>query len=351
MPFLLVRNDISKIHADAIVNSANEDLIEGSGTSKAIYDAAGEKLLKEACRKVGYCKLGKAVITEAFHLNAKYVIHAVGPIWNEGQNKEEPILYSAYMESMKLAAQYQCDSIAFPLLSSGNYGYPKDKAMKVAVSAISDFLMENDMIVYMVLYDRESVAISQKLFSSIEEYIDDHYVEDKDETFDSIELLSNIFEQRLEANWDPIFPNEWDEQDAKPSMSRKPSRGEIPKKSVSFTLGHMDDTFSQMLLRLIDERGLKDSYVYKKANIDRRHFSKIRNDINYVPNKKTVIAFSIALELSLDETKDLLLKAGFALSNSLKFDVIIRYFIEHENYNIFELNEVLFAFGQPILGE
>ena len=334
MPFLMVRNDISKMTADAIVNTANQNLHEGSGTSKAIYMAAGEKKLNEACRKIGHCDLGKAVITEAFGLNAKYIIHAVGPVWDDGASGEEALLYNAYLESLKLAAEHKCESIAFPLISSGNYGFPKEKAMKVALAAISDFLMEQDMLVYLVLYDRDSLAVSQKLFHSIEEYIDDNYVEENNENFEWEDIEEIVSEKFMIS--------------ISPSM---PAPMQVPKRSLENIVENLDETFSEMLLRLIDERSLKDSYVYKKANVDRRHFSKIRNDMEYAPNKKTVIAFAIALELTLDEAVDLMRKAGFAFSRSSKFDVIICYFIENREFNIFEINEVLFIYGQPILGE
>lgn len=402
MPFLLIRNDITKVQADALVNPANEELLEGSGTSRGIYLAAGEDKLAAACAKIGHCELGKAVITPGFDLRAKYVIHAVGPVWIDGAHREEELLYGAYMSSMHLAQEYQLESIAFPLLSSGNYGYPKDQAMKVAIRAISDFLLEYDMMVYLVLYDRSAVAISKKLFASVEEYIDDHYVSKKDESIDDSDRRSGYI--RREENYAEFVrrqnlprPEQRQLADAGDWQSMEPASADIPadsipagkepaghapvaaasmpgaaagpleektpqtkkkklfsrreKRSLKNLMEHLDETFSQMLLRLIDERGLKDSAVYKKANIDRRHFSKIKNDINYAPNKKTVLAFAIALELSLDETKDLLMRAGFAFSSSSKFDVIICFFIENGEYDIFEINEVLFAYQQPLLGE
>lgn len=375
MPFLLIRNDITKVQADALVNPANEELLEGSGTSRGIYLAAGEDQLAAACAKIGRCELGKAVITSGFELRAKYVIHAVGPVWIDGAHQEEELLYSAYISSMNLAREYQLESIAFPLLSSGNYGYPKDQAMKVAIRAISDFLLEYDMMVYLVLYDSSAVAISKKLFASVEEYIDDHYVAEKDESIDEPDRRSGFVrreenyaefvrrqnpprsEQKEPAGHAPVAAAPMPSGAAGPLEEKTPqtkkkklfSRKE--KRSLKNLMEHLDETFSQMLLRLIDERGLKDSAVYKKANIDRRHFSKIKNDINYAPNKKTVLAFAIAMELSLDETKDLLMRAGFAFSSSSKFDVIICFFIENREYDIFEINEVLFAYQQPLLGE
>lgn len=360
MPFLMIRNDITKVHADVIVNPANTDLLEGSGTSRAIYEAAGEEALTKVCRKIGSCKFGEAVITPGFHLPAKYIIHAAGPVWMGGKHGEAELLYRAYWNSMKLAAEYHLESIAFPLLSSGNYGYPKDKALKVAVHAISDFLMEEEMLVYLVLYDRNALAVSKKLFASVEEYIDDHYVEEKDEEYlDEASFPEHQLRRRLgsHANIDVsgFVVDEVQEmaslQEAFMPLPMAPSGKSAPVRSLEQLVNLQNETFSQMLLRLIDERGLKDSYVYKKANVDRRHFSKIRNDVDYAPNKKTVLAFAIALELSMDETRDLLMRAGFAFSCCSKFDVIICYFIENGMYDIFGINEMLFAYGQPTLGE
>jgi O-acetyl-ADP-ribose deacetylase (regulator of RNase III) len=337
MPFLLIRNDIAKVRVDAIVNPANEELLEGSGTSRAIYLAAGEERLAGACEEIGHCDLGKAVITKAFDLPAKYVIHAVGPVWIDGSYGEKKLLYNTYIESLKLANAYHLESVAFPLLSSGNYGYPKAEALNVAISAISDFLLEHEMTVYMVLYDDETVSVSRRLFASIEEYIDDHYVQSKDEQIPGDENYPEFAKREFQEKYCV-------REDSSVYVTKTPV-----KRSLDCLMEHMDETFSEMLLRLIDERNLKDSYVYKKANIDRRHFSKIRNDKHYAPNKKTVLAFAIALELSIDETKDLLMRAGFALSVCSKSDVIISYFIEKKEYDIFKINEMLFAYEQPIL--
>lgn len=337
MPFLLIRNDITKVQADVIVNPANEKLLEGRGTSRGIYLAAGEEKLTKACRKIGSCEVGNAVITPAFELDAKYIIHAVGPAWIDGAHGEEETLYRAYWNSMRLAVKYRLKSIAFPLLSAGNYGYPKDLALKTAIRAINDFLMEKELRVYLVLYDSESFAVSKKLFASVEEYIDDHYVEENDESF----FQTQTFAMPSMAQASSMAPNMPSVQDAT----------SVPARKLAQLMNRQSETFSQMLLRMIDERGLKDSQVYKKANVDRRHFSKIRKDKNYAPNKKTVLAFAIALELSMDETKDLLMRAGFAFSCCSKFDVIVSYFIENRIYDIYEINEMLFTYDQPILGE
>lgn len=331
MPFLLIRNDITKVEADVIVNPANTRLEQGSGTSRGIYLAAGEEKMTKACRKIGHCDLGKSVITSAFALPAKYVIHTVGPVWQGGDAGEDGFLYNAYSSALFLAKKYRAKSIAFPLLSSGNYGYPKERALKIAFSAVSDFLMEHDMMVYLVLYDRSAVAVSQKLFTSVEEYIDDHYTEEKDESY---------FRENRTRN--AVCGG---------SFSSPQKKTVRPGRKLEDLMKHMGETFSQMLLRLIDERGLTDAQVYHKANIDRRHFSKIRKNKNYAPNKKTVMAFAIALELSLDETRDLLQTAGFTFSNSSKFDVIIQFFLESEIYDVFEINEMLFAYEQPLIGE
>lgn len=318
MPIQIERNDITKIKCDAIVNAANNSLLGGGGVDGAIHRAAGRGLLEE-CRKLGGCKTGEAKITGAYHLPCKYVIHTVGPVWHGGEYGEEQLLISCYRNSLKLAKEYQCETVAIPLISAGVYGYPKDEALRIAVSEISRFLLENEMTVTIVVYDKQSFQISKKLIVGIREYIDERYI---DEHFVA---RSNILY----------------------------SDGNYPKQSsanLRDVVGSVDESFSEMLLRKIDEKGMTDAQCYKKANIDRKLFSKIRNNPNYKPSKATAIAFAIAFELPLEEATDLLLKAGYALSPSSKFDVIVEYFIRYQRYDIFEINEALFEFDQPLLG-
>ncbi|MBE6682918.1 MAG: macro domain-containing protein [Ruminococcaceae bacterium] len=338
MPLQIIRNDITKMKVDAIVNAANETLLGGHGVDGAIHKAAGKRLLEE-CKALGGCKTGQAKITRGYDLPCKYVIHTVGPIYNGGNMGERALLESAYANSLALAKEYSCESVAFPLISSGAYGYPKDAALKVAIDTISSFLLENDMTVYIVIFDKASFKISEKLFSDIAEYIDDRYAE-------------THFDRRREESCAgmllkrPLVAKNRREDVADECMS-------VPMpaiESLDEKIKQIDESFSQMLLRKIDEKGMTDAECYKKANIDRKLFSKIRSDINYKPSKQTAIAFAISLELTLKETEDMLRKAGFALSHSNKFDIIIEYFISNKNYNIFEINEALFAFDQNLLG-
>ena len=333
MPLEIVRNDITKMTVDAIVNAANESLLGGGGVDGAIHYAAGPELLAE-CKTLGGCKTGKAKITGGYNLPAKYVIHTVGPIYEDGKHGEKALLESCYRESLALAKEHNCETVAFPLISSGVYGYPKDQALKVAIDVISDFLLENEMKVYIIIFDKAAYKISEKLFSDIAEYIDDNYADEHtDYRRESIRMNApmqasvGLFEADL-CECKAMLSD--DDLDAK--------------------LKQIDESFSQMLLRKIDEKGITDSECYKKANIDRKLFSKIRSDVHYKPSKPTAIAFAISLELSLEETEDMLKKAGFALSHSNKFDIIIEYFISKGNYNIFEINEALFAFDQSLLG-
>ena len=330
MPLEIVRNDITKMTVDAIVNAANESLLGGGGVDGAIHRAAGAGLLA-ACRTLGGCKTGRAKITGGYNLPAKYVIHTVGPIYKDGRQGEKALLESCYRESLALAKEHKCETVAFPLISSGAYRYPKDRALKVAVDVISDFLLENEMMVYIVIFDKAAYKISEKLFTDIAEYIDDNYVDEHtDYCCESM---------RISMPLQPIMAAEICECEATAAPDDLDSK-----------LKQIDESFSQMLLRKIDEKGMADAQCYKKANIDRKLFSKIRSDVHYKPSKPTAIAFAISLELSLDETEDMLKKAGFALSHSNKFDIIIEYFISKGNYNIFEINEALFAFDQSLLG-
>ena len=330
MPLQIVRNDITKMKVDAIVNAANSSLLGGGGVDGAIHAAAGIELLQE-CRTLCGCETGKAIITGAYHLPCKYVIHTVGPEWQGGHHQERNLLESCYRTSLELAKVHQCESIAFPLISSGIYGYPKDQALKVAMDVIREFLFENEIQVYLVIFDKAAYQISGKLFADIAEYIDDNYVDEHTDY-----RRENM---RRSAPMQPIM-----------QYSCCESKCLMSEDDLDTMLGQMDESFAEMLLRKIDEKGMTDAECYKKANIDRKLFSKIRSNMLYKPSKPTAIAFAIALELSLDETEDMLRKAGFALSNSNKFNVIIQYFISHGNYNIYEINEVLFAFDQSLLG-
>ena len=328
MPLIIVRNDITKMPVDAIVNAAKESLLGGGGVDGCIHRAAGPELLRE-CRTLGGCRTGEAKITGAYCLPCKYVIHTVGPVWNGGKYGEREQLASCYRASLALAKEHGCETVAFPLISSGVFGYPKDQALRVAVDTISEFLAENDMTVYIVIFDRAAYQIGNKLFADIAAYIDDHYVDaHTDFRRERMRRMSVVESRMLTAYEDaPMAASGLDE-----------------------ALAHLDTGFSETLLKLIDRSGKKDAEVYKKANVDRKLFSKIRNNPDYKPSKPTAIAFAIALELSLPETRDLIARAGYALSASSKFDVIIEYFIGRKKYDIFEINEALFAFDQSLLG-
>lgn len=344
MPIQIVRNDITKMQVDTIVNAANNTLLGGGGVDGCIHRAAGKGLLEE-CKTLGGCETGQAKITKGYNLPCKYVIHTVGPIWHGGNAGEKALLESCYRSSLELAKAYGCETVAFPLISAGVYRYPKAQALQVAVDSITSFLIENDMLVYIVIFDKSSFQIGEKLFSDIASYIDDKYVETN---FEFIHTRTDEAGQSVLLGETNILPVE-----SEPVAMSAPCFPTAPAPkaaSLQDMVDQIDESFSQMLLRKIDEKGMTDAQCYKKANVDRKLFSKIRSDIHYRPRKTTAIAFAVALELDLDETKDMLMKAGFALSHSNKFDIIIEYFISRKNYNIFEINEALFAFDQSLLG-
>jgi macro domain protein len=329
MPFEIVRNDIVNMKVDAIVNTANPRPIIGAGTDKAVHDKAGARLLL-ARKEIGNIAVGEAAITPAFDLDANYVIHTAGPIWRDGRSGEEELLASCFRNSLGIAKKKACESIAFPLISSGSYGFPKPLALKIAVREISSFLMENEMQVYLVVFEKQSFELSEKLFKSVSSYIDENYVSEK---INAEYKMSNL------RSYELLF-----------EASDTPRYGTIcSNPNLDGMLENLDKGFSETLLALIDRTGKKDSEIYKRANVDRKLFSKIRNNVNYKPSKATALAFAIALELDLDETSDLLSRAGYALSQSSKFDVIVRYFIENKKYDIFEINSALFRFDQPLL--
>ena len=328
MPLIIVRNDITKMSVDAIVNAAKESLLSGGGVDGCIHRAAGPELLQE-CRTLGGCRTGEAKITGAYRLPCRYIIPTVGPVWRGGGHGEREQLASCYRTSLALAKEHGCETVAFPLISSGVFGYPKDQALRVAVDTIGEFLLHNDMTVYIVIFDRAAYQIGNKLFADIAAYIDDHYVDAHTDSRRERMRRMGVVESRMLTAYEDV---------------------PMATSGLDEALAHLDTGFSETLLKLIDRSGKKDAEVYKKANVDRKLFSKIRNNPDYKPSKSTAVAFSIALELSLPETRDLIARAGYALSPSSKFDVIIEYFIMQRDYDIFRINEALFAFDQSLLG-
>lgn len=314
MPFTLVRGDITRCPADAIVNAANPQLAQGGGVCGAIFAAAGPAQLAAACQAAAPCPVGSAVHTPAFALPAKYIIHAVGPVWQGGTAGEAALLHRCYLSALTLAGELGCRSIAFPLISAGLYGYPQDQAMAVATGAIREFLQDAELDVILCLY-RQALP-PDTVGAGLARYIAGHF------------------------NRPRMFP-------AAAPMSQQSA---VPgPRRLADVVAQLEDSFSQMLLRLIDQRGMTDVQVYKRANLDRKLFSKLRKE-GYNPSKPTAIALAIALELNLDQTQDLLRRAGYALSASNKADVIVSYFIQEGIFDIYTINEALFAYGQKLLG-
>ena len=323
MPLEIIRDDISRLSTDAIVHTTNTNLIRGRGSSEAIFKSAGFKL-EEALQEIGHCEVGEAVITPGFNLASKYIIHTVGPVWIDGLHNESKVLEACYKGCLALALKLELKSIAFPLISAGTYGYPKDEALRIATSTIQSFLLKHEMKVYLVVFDKQVYQLSTQLFDSVKQYVDDHYVE-------------------IRGSRQRINSEETNFRTYK-KISYESST------SIDDILLELDSSFSETLLKLIDQKDLRDVDVYKRANISKAHFSKIRSHKDYHPTKTTVLAFCISLKLNLSETRDLLEKAGFSLSNSSKCDIIVRYFIENKRYDIFEVNEVLFEYDQQLLG-
>lgn len=346
MPLQIIRQDITKMKVDAIVNTTNEEMVGYSGVDFAVHTAAGPMLDAE-CEKIRPLGLGSAKITQGYNLDAKYIIHTSGPIWHGGLAGESIILKSCYTESLKLAVANGCESVAFPLISAGAYGYPKNQVLKFAIQVITEFLFEHELNVYLCVYDRKSYEFSRVVFNEIREFINDDYVEEQKAVFAS---ESECFERTL-------LPKQIRRRDKSAkteppvcaSMTAPQSR--VGNKTLAEYMKAMDKSFAYKLFDYIDEKGMTDVECYKKANVDKKTFSKIKcNPDTYKPSKQTAVAFAIALELTLDETQDLLASAGLTLSRSFTFDKIIRYFLQKGVYDIFEINEALFEFDQVLLG-
>ena len=357
LPLQIIRQDITKMQVDAIVNPSNRHLYPGGGADLSIHEAAGPELM-EACNALGGCEVGKAKITPAFNLPCKYVIHTAGPNWYRVENPIE-LLSSCYSECLKLALKYKCNSVAFPLIASGAYGCPKEQVLKIATKVISDFLFENEMTVYVVIFDKKSYEISERIFCDVKCYIDDNYVEEHAER------------EIVEGAYDNYYPTSLSREAlrirrekaiAERSLKKKKSSKEnllaaevlcdsAPALNLDDMLKNMDKGFAETLFYYIDKKGISDVECYKRSNVDKKTFSKIKCNKDYKPSKKTAVSFAIGLDLNLEETNHLLKTAGFSLSKATMFDVIIEYFVSTGNYNnIFDVNETLFKFDQLTLG-
>lgn len=356
MPFQIVRNDITKVKADAIVNTANPLPQVGAGTDSAVYQAAGRQELLEERRKIGIINPGDVAVTPAFKLDAKYIIHTVGPEWVDGEHGERETVRSCYEKSLLRAKELECESIAFPLISTGTYGFPKADALQIAVSVFGEFLSEADMEIILVVFDETSFVLSGKIFCGVDAFIDENYVSAK---------MNSEYGLKSSAR-DACGNGIPDEKPRRRlfaesfQLSRRKSSAKAESvcedfveegRSLDDLMANLSDTWQESLFRLIDEKGYTDTEVYKRANVDRKLFSKIRSNPEYQPKKITAVAFALALKLNLDETKDLLGRAGYALSPSNKFDLIIEYFIGQEVYDTYTINLALFEHKQPLLGE
>ena len=394
MPFQIVRNDITNIKADAIVNFVNSMPVYSRGADAAIYQKAGAKSLLSQREKIGERKVGEAEITSAFGLKARFIIHTVGPCWQGGDCGEAEDIRRCYCNSLRLAGDHGCESIAIPLISTGAYGLLKELSLKIALSVISGFLEEKEMLVYLVVFDREPFGLSEKLFSDIDAYIEETYVADMlseellpysayhgfdkqnasavspmmipdspspEEFLADTVLASDAPAPAVPRTALPMRKNQADvslrvplekekKRGRKQSLFSGRNKRKAEERSLDDVVMQLGETFQERLFGLIDEKGLGDVEVYKKANLDRKLFSKIRCNVDYRPRKTTALALAVALELNLDETKDLLARAEMALSPSSKFDLIITYFIEREIYDIYTINLALFQHDQPMLG-
>lgn len=378
MAFQIIRNDITKITADAIVNTANPEPVCMAGTDSAIYAAAGADKLLEARRKIGMIEEGSVAVTPAFDLEAKYIFHTVGPVWQGGDKGEKEVVRNCYVNCLNKALELGVESIAFPLIATGVYGFPKADALQIATSVFSSFLSENEMSITLVVFDNESFALSGKIFAGIDQFIDDHYVEAKtDEEYGFGNAISDseaVFEdaaedarrRRKEERFRflnrRMLAREEECRMAPPpehaapvaaagaAMAAPASPKMQAKRSLDDVMKNLSETWSESLLRMITEKGYEDTEVYKRANVDRKLFSKIRSNKDYKPKKTTAVAFALALRLNLDETKDFIARAGYAFSPSSKFDLIIEYFIENEVYDFMTINIALFDHDEPLIG-
>ena len=341
MAFKIVRNDITKMKVDAIVNTANEEPVYSSGTDTAVYKAAGEELLLAERKKIGFMNEGDVAITSGFHLPAKYIIHAVSPCYIDGNCGEERKLRQCYRRSLNLAWNNRCKSIAFPLIATGSFGYPKEEGMSIALEEIKAFLLMHEMLIYLVVFDTESTKLGLNYYPDLKAYIDHNYVcakrkEEYGDTYEEMKSSAVLTSSNKDVCADqptPIFFDDelWEENES----------------ALNERMQHLSDTFQQYLLYLIEDKGLTNTEVYKRAIMTKQLFSKIKVNPQYHPDKATAMRLCVGAKLNLDETKDLLARAGYALSPCDKRDIIFSFFIEREIFDMIEIDIVLEEYDLP----
>ena len=354
MPFKIVRNDITKMQVDAIVNTANSLPIYSEGTDSAIYEAAGvEELLAER-RKMGTLEEGQVAITPGFRLPAKYIIHAVSPLYIDGESGEEELLRSCYQKSLELAHEKGCKSMAFPLIATGSFGYPKEEGLRIALDEINAFLMKHEMLIYLVVFDTEATRLGRNVYPALEEYIDKHYVEakkKKEYSFSFLPKLSMPSTNRRESSSSVLLREEAEACEmAMAPAAPAPDDDDLfeeRESALGDRLKHLSDTFQEYLMFLIEDKGLSNAKVYKSAYLTKQLFSKIKLNPDYHPDKGTALRLCVGAQLNLDETKDLLARAGYALSPCDKRDVIFSFFIEQGIYDMLDIDIALEEHGLP----
>lgn len=346
MPFEIVRNDIVKVTADAIVNTANPKPLIGAGTDYAIHRDAGPELL-EARKAIGNIQSGQVAVTPAFGLNAKYVIHAVGPVWKGGTESEEEILRQTYDNALEAAVSYQCQSVAFPLMATGTYRFPKDKGLSIAIGAFTDFLMTHDIRIILVVFDKPVFELAGQLIDGVHGYVDEKYVEATHAEEYGIRHCAASY-QELTERISNLRSSEF--KGIEVAVGSVAAQPKAPAE-LNDIMQQTGASFHKMLFQLIDERGLKDSEVYTRADMTRQQFSQIRRNPNYQPSKSAAIRFSLALKLDYETAQDFLSSAGYMLSQSIPVDIIIRYCIEHGEFNAVKINGELNAYNLPPLSK
>ena len=365
MPFRIVRNDITKMTCDAIVNTAgtypaNTFDEVGAGCDKAIHKAAGTEELIAARKKIGVLSEGEAAITPGFALPAKYIIHAVSPIYIDGNSGEEEKLRNCYRNSLRIALEHNVRSIAFPLIATGSFGYPQEEGMRIAVDEINAFLLENDMLIYLVVFGSKATMLGQRIYPELEAYIDHNYVDEKREEEYGNALQAFVAGAAMSASSAPAsFKMAKGRDDLSDEEFSENEEISLVPESVAFSgehesrlaerMRHMSDSFSEYLMYLIGEKALNPVDVYKRAIVDKKVFSKIKNNPKHHPNKMTAMCLCVGALLNLDETKDLLSRAGYALSPCDMTDVIFSFFIENRIYDMIELDIQLEEHGLKCL--
>lgn len=335
MPFFIVEGDITKMNTDCIVISSDVSLKPVGGMSTALYNAVKEpELLKKECEKIGFCGGCECVTTRSYGLASKYIIHSVAPIFCDCGKNAEKYMETCYKNALYMAGCKEAKSVSLPFIGTGKKGFPKDMVLRSAINSIKNYLDKYDMNIYFVVHNRSSFLVDSNLIEKVNNFINDNYTGKTNKSFDIINSFAESF--TVDSDTFVNFPIDFNRADI--------ATDEIVEKNSEKV------KFDELLKNEMKKHKIRDSKLYRKCNIEKDAFARLKNDINKNPSKEIVFALTVGLEMNIFDAEIFVKKCGYSLSSDYKQNVILRYFLENKMFDIYTINEIMFYYNESQLG-